>query len=40
LRAPGTSTVDIAVPNLSNGLYYLKFNSGYRIYVDKLIIHR
>lgn len=37
-RFSQNSTVEIAVPGLSNGLYYLRFNSGYRIYVDKLII--
>ncbi|MEI7723539.1 MAG: M14 family zinc carboxypeptidase [Bacteroidota bacterium] len=39
-RFSGNSTVEITVPNLSNGLYYLKFNSGYRIYLDKLIIKK
>ncbi len=39
-RLPGSSVIDITVPNLSNGLYYLKFNSGYRIYLDKLIIKK
>jgi hypothetical protein len=39
-RVSGNSTTDITVPNLSNGLYYLKFNSGYRIYLDKLIIKK
>ncbi|MCX6305560.1 MAG: M14 family zinc carboxypeptidase [Bacteroidetes bacterium] len=39
-RFSENSTVEIAVPNLANGLYYLKFNSGYRIYLDKLIIKK
>ncbi len=39
-RYSGNSTVEIDVPGLSNGLYYLKFNSGYRIYLDKLIIRK
>ena len=39
-RFSGNSTVEIAVPNLSNGVYYLRFNSGYRIYLDKLIIKK
>ena len=36
--APGMSAVDIDVSNLNSGLYFLKFNSGYRIYLDKLIV--
>jgi hypothetical protein len=36
----GNQSVEIGVPNLSNGLYYLKFNSGYRIYLDKLMIRK
>jgi hypothetical protein len=39
-RNGGTLSVEISVPGLANGLYYLKFNSGYRIYVDKLIIRK
>ncbi len=32
--------VDIALPDLPSGLYFLHFNSGYRIYTDKLVIRR
>jgi hypothetical protein len=39
-HVPGISTIDIDIPNLQGGLYFLKFNSGYRIYLDKLIIRR
>ena len=39
-RFSGNSTVEVEVPGLVNGLYYLKFNSGYRIYIDKLIIKK
>ncbi|MCX6266958.1 MAG: M14 family zinc carboxypeptidase [Bacteroidetes bacterium] len=39
-RYSGNSTIEIDVPGLSNGLYYLKFNSGYRIYIDKLMIKK
>ncbi len=39
-RFSGNSTIDITVQNLPNGLYYLKFNSGYKIYLDKLIIKK
>jgi hypothetical protein len=39
-RYSGNSTVEIDVSQLSNGLYYLKFNSGYQIYLDKLIIKK
>ncbi|MEI7663396.1 MAG: M14 family zinc carboxypeptidase, partial [Bacteroidota bacterium] len=31
----GKKTVDISIPDISAGLYFLKFNSGYRIYLDK-----
>ena len=40
IRSSGNSFVEIAVPDLSNGLYFLKFNSGYRIYLDKLLIRK
>jgi hypothetical protein len=33
-RFSGNSTVEIDVPGLPEGLYYLRFNSGYRIYID------
>jgi hypothetical protein len=39
-RYSGNSTVEISVPGLSNGVYFLKFNSGYRMYLDKLIIRK
>ena len=39
-RISENATVDIDVPELPNGLYFLKFNSGYRIYVDKLLIKK
>jgi hypothetical protein len=39
-RFSGNSTVEIDVPGLPEGLYYLRFNSGYRIYIDKLVIKR
>jgi hypothetical protein len=32
--------MEIDIPNLASGLYYLKFNSGYRIYLDKLMIRK
>jgi hypothetical protein len=38
--APGTQSVAIDIPGMPDGLYFLKFNSGYRIYMDKLIIKR
>lgn len=34
----GNSSIDFDVSNLQSGLYFLKFNTGYRIYLDKLII--
>ena len=37
---PGRKVVEINIPSISTGLYFLKFNSGYRIYLDKLIINR
>ena len=37
---PGNTVVNISIPDLQTGLYFLKFNSGYRIYLDKLIIKR
>jgi hypothetical protein len=37
---PDTKTAEIKIPGIQNGLYFLKFNSGYRIYLDKLIISR
>ena len=37
---PGESKIDFNISNLQSGLYFLKFNSGYRIYLDKLIIRR
>ena len=36
----GMIQVDLDISHLQNGLYFLKFNSGYRIYLDKLIINR
>jgi len=39
-RYSENSTVDMEIPNLPGGLYFLKFNSGYRIYMDKLIIKK
>jgi hypothetical protein len=39
-RYSGNSTMEIDIPNLASGLYYLKFNSGYRIYLDKLMIRK
>ena len=36
----GQSTIEINAVDLSEGLYFLKFNSGYRIYLDKLIIRK
>lgn len=39
-RITGNSSVEIDIPNVSDGLYYLKFNSGYRIYIDKLIVKK
>jgi hypothetical protein len=39
-RSAENPIVEIAVPHLSNGLYFLKFNSGYRIFVDKLVIKK
>lgn len=35
---PGITSVNLHMSNLKSGLYFLKFNSGYRIYMDKLII--
>lgn len=34
----GCTHVDIALPSLAQGVYFLKFNTGYRIYFDKLIL--
>ncbi len=34
----GQAAIDISIPGLGDGLYFLKFNTGYRIYLDKLII--
>ncbi|MFZ4522924.1 MAG: M14 family zinc carboxypeptidase [Bacteroidales bacterium] len=34
------STMEIEVPGLANGFYFLKFNSGYKIFLDKLIIKK
>lgn len=34
----GSSSIDVILPPLTSGLYFLKFNTGFRIYVDKLII--
>jgi len=39
-RNSGSGSVNITIPGLTNGLYYLKFNSGYKIYLDKLVIKR
>ena len=39
-RLSTNSTSDIEVPELAEGLYFLRFNSGYQIYLDKLIIKR
>jgi hypothetical protein len=39
-RSPEKPIIEITVPHLSDGLYFLKFNSGYRIYIDKLIIKK
>jgi hypothetical protein len=36
----GVPSVEISLPQLPDGLYFLKFNSGYRVYLDKLIIRR
>jgi hypothetical protein len=33
-------TLSLDLSNLPDGLYFLKFNSGYRIYLDKLIIRK
>jgi hypothetical protein len=34
------SIIDLDISNLMSGVYFLKFNSGYRVYLDKLIILR
>ena len=34
----GGNTLDIAIEGLQTGIYFLKFNSGYKIYIDKLIV--
>jgi len=36
--SPGISEVEVDVSILRSGLYFLKFNSGYRIYLDKLVV--
>lgn len=36
----GQSSVDIDIRKLPQGLYFLKFNSGYKIYLDKLIVRK
>ncbi len=36
--AKGCTSVDVSLPPVPAGLYFLKFNSGHRIYLDKLII--
>jgi len=36
----GQSAIEINTTELSQGLYFLKFNTGYRIYLDKLIIRK
>lgn len=35
-----TAPILIDLSNLPEGLYFLRFNSGYKIYIDKLIIRR
>lgn len=39
-RSPGVSSVEIDAQNLTTGVYFLRFNSGYKIYLDKLIIKK
>jgi hypothetical protein len=36
----GRKTAEVNIPDISSGLYFLKFNSGYQIYLDKLLINR
>ncbi|HPS63424.1 MAG TPA: carboxypeptidase regulatory-like domain-containing protein, partial [Bacteroidales bacterium] len=33
-------TVDISLPELPAGIYFVRFNSGHRIYCDKLVIRK
>jgi len=39
-RSGDNMTAAIDLPDLANGLYFIRFNSGYRIYVDKLVIKK
>lgn len=34
----GCTQISISLPSLAPGVYFLKFNTGYRIYFDKLIL--
>ena len=36
----GSTSIEINMQKLPDGVYFLKFNSGYKIYLDKLILKR